>query len=301
MQRTLHFGILFMLVSTLSYSLLAAIVKFLDNSIPVPMIVFVQSMVCLFLSLPMIMSGGIQKFKQRIQSNNKRLHFIRAVFSLGISCFMFLSVSRMPLVNAMLLANTAPFMVPLVGAMFMQHSLNHRIWLPLLLGFIGVIFVLHPDKGIFQLAAIYALAAALCMAISTLLIRRTSLQDSAFTISFYYCLFAAILSSAIAIFFWQPITLQQCFILIVVGVLFFICQYSLSLALWHISAQLASSLYYSNIVFASILSWLIWGATLSFNTLMGIIFIFIGGILCVNTQHRHEKHIRQAATGMTLS
>jgi drug/metabolite transporter (DMT)-like permease len=297
MQRKLRLGVLFMLASTLSYSLLATIVKYLDNSIEIPTIVFIQSLVCLGLLLPVMLRGEVQDMKRRVQSNYKGLHLLRAVCSLGISYFLFLAVSHMPLVNAMLLANTAPFMVPLLGALLMGHTLNHRIWLPLMLGFIGVVFVLQPDKGAFQPAAIYALAAAFCMAMSTLLVRRASKHDSALTITFYYFVYAAVLSSLVAVFFWEPITLQQLFILIVIGILFFICQYSLTLALWHVSAQLVSSLFYTNILFATVFSWVLWSSRFSTYVWLGIIFIIFGGILCVNTQHSHEKRLRHASGG----
>lgn len=299
MERKLHFGLLFMLASTLSYSLLAAIVKYLDNSINIPMIVFVQSWVCLGLVIPVMFKGSTEQIKQRFHSEKKTLHLLRTLCSLGISYFLFLAVSDMPLVNAMLLANTAPFMVPILGALFLGHALNHRIWPPLTLGFVGVFFVLHPDKGVFQPAAIYALAAALCMAMSTLLVRRASKTDRAMTITFYYFVFAALLSSAVVVFFWQAISVQQLLILSVVGILFFICQYSLSLALSYVSAQLVSSLYYTNILFATLLSWIIWQTPLTLPIGLGIVCIIIGGVLCVNTQHTHEKRLRDNGHGET--
>lgn len=289
MKNNLKFGIAATLISTLSYAILTAIVKAQSAHIPTPVIVFVQSLVTLILIFPVMLKDGVHGAKQMVQSQHILLHLLRTIFSLGISYFLFLAVSRIPLVNALLLANTSPLMVPFLAYLFMSQKMNHKLWVPILVGFVGILLVLQPDARVFNPAALLALAAGFCMAMSMLLVRKTSKTDSSITVSFYYFLFSTIISGLAAIWFWVPLNSSMLVILIIEGVLFFIVQFALAIALQNAPPELVSSLYYSNIIFGAIIAAIIWHAALPLLTIAGIVLTCLGGILCIRVQAQASK------------
>lgn len=288
MRQNLTLGVCMTLVSTFSYAVLTAIVKYQSAEIPTPVIVFIQSLMTLILIIPMIIHGRKAAVDRIVNSPYILTHLVRTVFSLGISYLLFLAVSYIPLVNGILLANTAPLMVPFIAYVFLGQPFNHKLWIPILIGFVGIILVLRPDSQLFQPAAVLALGAGFCMASSMILVRVASKVDSPVTTSFYYFLFSTLISGVIAIWFWVPLTMHSWLILAGEGTLFFIVQLSLAKALQNAPAELVSSLYYSNIIFAAIMGMLIWNTDLPEIVWIGIILTCIGGLLCIRVQSRKK-------------
>jgi len=287
MKSRLFLGVFFSLLGALFYSSQTAIIK-LEAGIlpPLPVVIFIQSVVALMLILPFIVTkSGVSVFK----SKQIGLQILRALFSLAISYSLFYAVQFMPLVNAMLLANTAPFIVPFLGLIFLSQKINHALWIPMFIGFIGVGVVLHPDATTFNLASGLAILAAIAMGVTGLAVRQLSKTDSIETIVFYFFLFSSIASGLFAIPFWKSFDFHMLLILISIGILYFLVQYMMTLALQFVTAQLVMILFYSNIIYAAVISIFVWGVIPSMLTFIGMFLIIVGGILCIHVTHRTQQ------------
>ncbi len=271
------------LLSALIYAIQTALVKHLGGQVSTPVLVFIQSLVCLLLILPLLFVGG--SARQKVQTAHLKLHFFRTIFSLGISYFLFYAVKFIPLVDAVLLANTAPLLIPLIGFLFMSRRLNHRLWLPLIIGFLGIILVLHPDSQVFSSASFLALGAGICMATSVILIGEAK-QDSSLTRAFYYFLFSVPISGLGAILFWTPLTLPLLWVLIVIGALFFVVQLSLVYAVTYTHPQTVGTLYLSNILFAAVIGFFVWHTPISLLAGVGIALTIIGAVFTIRVQYK---------------
>ncbi len=283
-------GITLTLSSALVYAVQTAIVKGLGGEIPIPVIVLIQSMVCLVLILPVIFAQGRVRATQLMKTKNIKTHIVRTLFSLGISYFLFSAVKFIPLVDAALLTNTAPLIMPILGFLFLSKKINHRLWIPLLMGFIGVALVLRPNGEVFQMAALLGLGAAICMAASIMLIRQTSKTDGALTSAFYYFLFSVPTSAMIATPFWHSISLDQLLVLLGIGALFFIVQITLIYSTKFVSAQTVSSLYLFNIIFSALIGWIIWHSALNLMMMSGMMITMIGAVLTIQAQGLSKPH-----------
>jgi drug/metabolite transporter (DMT)-like permease len=272
------------LTSALIYAIQTALIKGWGKEISIPIIIFIQSVACMILIMPAIFAKGSQRAKQLMKTNNVKIHFLRTVFSLGISYFLFSAVKFIPLVDAALLTNTAPLIMPFLGWLFLSQKINHRLWLPLIIGFIGIILVLRPNGEVFQAASLLGLGAAVCMAASIMLIRRASKTDSALTNVFYYFLFSLPISAIIAAIFWNPISWHAIFIVVGIGVLFFSVQMTLVYATKFVSAQTVGSLYLFNIVFSALIGWMVWHAALTPLMILGVAVTIIGAIYTIQAQ-----------------
>ncbi len=287
MNKNLITGISLTLISSLSYAIQTAIIKNMGSSIPLPLTVLAQSLMSLLLILPIIL-----KHKHQIKTQQKRLHLIRAIFSVGIGYCLFFAVMHIPLVNAVLLVNTAPILVPLLGFIFFKNKINHKLWLPIFLGFSGVVILLHPKGSMLDIADLIAFAGAICMAMSLLLVKRLAKKDNPTTISFYYFLFSTLLTFVIAVPYFKALPLTAILVLILIGSLFFVVQMTLTMALNNTSADIVGSLYYSNVLFAAIISLAVWKTPLTLTTLSGMFLTIIGGILTIHLQARSNKELK---------
>lgn len=286
-------GSLLALVSALAYAIQTAFVKQLGAHVSTPMLVFIQSLVCFICMSLVIFARGKTQLTRVIKTSHPFIHFFRTCFSLGISYFLFYSLKSIPLVDAVLLANTAPLLIPLIGLLVMRRKINHTLWVPLIIGFIGVMLILRPDSNIFNSGAWLALIAGICMA-SSIILQGEAKQDSGMTNAFYYFLYSIPLSAIGAALFWAPLTLPILFSLIGIGILFFIVQLTLSYAVIYANSQTVASLYLSNIVFAAIIAEFLWDTPMTFIMITGIILTIIGGILTIKIQgNQNAKTLRQ--------
>lgn len=286
MKYNLPLGVVLGLMAALAYASQTAMVKALITQLPpLPVVIFIQSLVSLLLILPLIFKNGSLKAKRILTTHNVKLHLLRTFFSLSISYLLFYAVTFIPLVNGLLLANTGPLIIPFIGYLFLSQKINHRLWVPILTGYLGVIIVLHPDARIFNPASLLALAAAVSMASTMLTVRKLSATDSTETIAFYFFLFSTLASGLISIAFWAPINPSMMLMMAIIGLLYFLTQYASTAALKYINAQLVGSLFYSNIIYAAIISLFVWDILPSMATLLGMVLIILGGILCIRVEH----------------
>ena len=276
MKSSMYLGASLTLLSALAYAFTASLVKHAGSAINLPVLVFIQSLTCLILILPIM-----AKTKRHWRTVYPIKHVFRTLFSLGISYFLFYAVRKIPLVNGVLLANTAPLMVPFLGALFFSQKINHRLWVPLAIGFAGILIVLHPGATPINTGSGSALMAGLSMAMSMLFVRQTSDKDNSLTIVFYYFLYSTLISGLVSIFFWQALPTQLWLIAFAIGALFFIVQVALTFALKFIRADIASSLYFSNIIFAAIIAIIFWQTMLSRQLMFGVVVTIIGGLLTI--------------------
>lgn len=290
MKHNLPLGVTLSLFAALLYSTQTALIKAQAPFLPsLPVVIFVQSLVSLLLILPIIFKNGLSSAKLTLTTKKLPIHLLRTLFSLAISFLLFTAVTYIPLVNALLLANTAPLIVPFIAYVVLGQQINHSLWVPILIGFIGVAIVLHPDARIFNPAALLALGAAVGMGSTMLTVRKLAATESTLTTAFYFFLFSTIISGMLALAFWQPINLRMTLIMSTIGILYFACQYASTAALKYINPQLMGSLFYSNILYATVLSALIWNTVPTTYTFIGMILITVGGILCIRVEHLFHK------------
>ena len=286
MKYNLPLGIALSLLASLFYASQTAIVKAQAAALPpLPVVIFIQSLVSLLLILPLLFKNGTSGATRIVTTQKLHLHFLRTLFSLSISFLLFYAVTFIPLVNGMLLANTAPLIVPFIAYLFLSQTINHRLWLPILTGFAGVILVLNPDARIFNPASLLALGAALAMASTMLTVRRLAATEATETTAFYFLLFSTLISGVIAIKFWMPVNIHMLLLMASIGTLYFLTQYASTAALRYINAQLVGTLFYSNIIYAAVISLFIWHILPGATTLLGMVLIIAGGILCIRVEH----------------
>lgn len=291
---SVNIGILLTLISALCYALQSAVIKGHYAVLPLPVIVFVQSLWALILLIVILMLFQRTKIKSILTTKNLKLQIFRSVASLGISYLLFFSLKFIPLADGVLLANASPLMVPFLAWIFFRQPINHKLWLPLILGFIGVMAVLKPSAGIFNPASFFALGAGLSMASSMLLVRRLSTWDSTLTSLFYYFFLSSIISGIVMLFFLKTqnnisIAFAHIPLMLLVGSLFFVVQYFLTKALEYTNAQIVSIAYYSCVIFAVILGWILFAAKLDWLIMIGIILICGSGIACIQVQTSEQR------------
>lgn len=293
MKYQLRTGVSMTLLCTLCYSIQTAIIKAKASLLPpLPIIIFFQNVFSLgFLILFFIIKNKTFAFRQYFAIKHPTMHFVRAAFSMGINYFLFYALLYIPLVNAVLLVNTVPLIVPFLAYFFLKQKINHRVWLPIVVGFIGVAVVLHPHGNVFEPASLLALAGALCTSSSVLILRKLSNDHSPESLILYFFLFSTLITFVVAMFFWVSITKAALLWCMLIALLFFGTQLFLIYALIYSPAIIVSMLLYSNIIYSSIIALIFWHNDFTKATLFGILLIVSGGICSIYQEQQHQKKL----------
>lgn len=274
-------GILFTLMSAFFYALQTALVKQAAPATPIQVLVFVQSLVCLLLMLPILFKRYRFDFLNPVTfSQVKKLHLVRVIASMGISYFLFLALKKQPYFDSMILYNVSPILVPILGRLVLKQSVRASTWFYIALGFFGVALVLHPDRAIFSLASTLGLGSAVSAALSMVMIRKISFVDESLKSVYYYFLLSTIIAALVMVLtvhHWA-ISMSNLALLCAIGVLFFGVQYCLNLAATRTNVVIVSTLYYSNIIFSLLVSRVIFHESLSLQIISGMLLIVAGGL-----------------------
>jgi drug/metabolite transporter (DMT)-like permease len=239
-------------------------------------IVFFQNAISLLLFLPWVLRGGISGVK----THRWGMHIVRAVTGLLSQALMFLAVKHMPLMNAVLLANSAPLFIPVLSWAWLRQRVSGIVWVSVLVGFAGIVLILHPSSSILQNpAALLATAAAAFSAVALVTVNQLSSTDSTERILFYYFLISSLASAPFAVHSWSMPSTHQWLLLTGIGVFMAASQLLIILAYRQATAERIAPFNYSVVVFSGLIGWLVWHNTPGLLAVAGVVLVTLGGVL----------------------
>ncbi|MGV6989106.1 DMT family transporter [Testudinibacter sp. P17/SS/0325] len=113
-------------------------------------------------------------------------HILRIGISvIGIQCWISALMYPIPIWQGIALIMTSPLFATLGAALFLKEKVGINRMLATLLGFAGAMIILKPWAEDFNPVALLPLAAALCWAIYSLMVKKLSAHDSPTTIVVY--------------------------------------------------------------------------------------------------------------------
>lgn len=112
-------------------------------------------------------------------------HLLRTLLAAGSMYGFFYGLARMPLVNALTLAFTAPLMVTALSVPLLGERVGWRRWAAVLIGFGGVLLIVRPGAAGFGIASLAVLFAGLCYALLAITARRLAATESSYSLSVY--------------------------------------------------------------------------------------------------------------------
>ncbi len=266
-------GIFYVLLSWLFFTFMTTLAKVTAPHTTTPMILLFQNGVSLLLILPWMR-------KENFKTERKGLMAARALFGLANFGLLLLAVQSISLVNAMLLCNAAPLFIPLVDWIWRRSPINTKLWPGILLGFLGILFILHPRFDL-SVGALYGLGSGICLAVAMLSVRRLSHSDETKTILFYYYLIATVCALFLSCFYWETPSAMTLANLIGIGCLSAVAQYLFNKSFTFAKAVNLGPFNYSAVVYSVFVQWYLWGDIPSSIAFIGILAVCGGGILTV--------------------
>ncbi len=268
-------GILYALASALVGSTAGAAGKLISDDLGASMIIFVQYSICLIAMLPLLWRNGPALWR----SQRPATHLLRGAGGWLSFFAYYTALSGIPLVDANLLRNTAPLFVPLVTLAWAGVLVPRSRWLPLSVGFIGIVLILQPQQSTpFNAYYLVGLASGALLAISMVGTRQLSSTESSSTIMFFYFLLSFLLSLPLAILHWQAVPWHTVPYLLYIGTSIFLAMWLYTKAYSYAKPSIVSPMSYFAVIFSGLLGWLLWDHLPGTLSLAGIALVVSAGV-----------------------
>ncbi len=283
-------GILLMLLATVLFTAMDAVVKGLVTSYPTIQVIwarfFGQFVIVL---LVLAVRGGV---RPALRTRFPRLHLLRAALQFGTAGLFFLSLSHIGLAEAQALADISPILITLGAALFLGERLGPRRVLGVVAAMVGALIVIRPGMAVFTPAALLPIGAAVCYAGFALITRRVGVQESAWTSMIYAAAFGTLAAFVMTVPVWQPIALRDLPLFLLIGVLGTGAQLCIVRSFSVAEASVVAPFAYAGILFAIFWGIVVFGEYPDAPTLVGALVIVAAGLY---VWHRETRATRGLA------
>ena len=188
-----------MLGAMILFSTMGVFIKLASSQLHPLEVVFFRNFLALFFLTPWIFHQRATVFK----SNRKKLYTLRAVFNVVGMAAGFTALTLIPLAEATALSFTAPLFATLGAALILGEVVRQRRIIAIFFGFVGMLIILRPGIEAVSPGALLAIANAITIAITVLIVKKLTTTEKPITIVAYMALLQTPMALIPALFYWE--------------------------------------------------------------------------------------------------
>jgi drug/metabolite transporter (DMT)-like permease len=287
-------GVLYLLSGGGVFLFQDLVIKTISGRFPLPEALAIRCLVA-YLALAVLIhyDGGFRG----IRTKQLRLQLLRAVLLFASYTFYYLSLAALPLAEAVAINFSAPLIIVALSGPILKERAGWRRWMAVAIGFAGVLVMLRPGLGLFEIAAILPVGAAATYAVAQILARHLAASERASIMSFYQnsanlagalLLGLAFGSGAFAesghpslqflLRGWSMPHGIELLMIASTGLVAAIGSWCLTNAYRLAEVNVVAPFEYCSIVWAVLAGYLVWGEVPDHYTILGILFVVGAGI-----------------------
>ena len=207
-----------------------------------------------------------------------KIQVLRSLFLFLSTIFFFYAISIISLAEALTLAFISPIIATILSFFILKESVGPRRWIAVIMGFIGVLFVIRPGFAEVNMATVGAVCAGVCYAFYIISTRKLSSIDSPLMTLIFTGLSGAIVISLIVPFYWNSLNFNGWLILISLAAIGTLAHFLLILSLNYAEASKLAPLSYSEIIMNVIIGYYFFGDFPNQWIWIGLIIIIASGV-----------------------
>ena len=219
-------GSIWMAIGASSVATVSTAVRYVSAELHPFEISFFRNLFSLMFMLPWFVKAGLGALK----TDRFGMHLFRTVIGLAAMYCMFTALSLMPVADYTALSFTVPLFATIGAAVILGEVVRLRRWMAIGIGFIGAMIIIRPGVGTFETPALIALASAVLILGTVLVLKTLSRTESAGTMVLYMALLMTPISFFPALYVWQTPTLDALTFLVIGAFFSTVAQLSLARA-----------------------------------------------------------------------
>lgn len=267
------YGILMMILSQASFATAWGVVKLIGKEVSTIELVFFRATLSLAIVLPLAYARA-----GTLAGKNYKLLFVRGLVGfIGMFC-SFYALVHLRLGDAALLTNTAPIFVAILSPFLLKERTSKWLIVCIASAFLGLGLMLKPTAGIFQPAALFAVASGICVASAAMVIRKLHETDSSSIITFYFTTIVTLLSAPSLLFGFRMPGLEVFGLLFLVAISVTAAQLFLTRALKFAPSNVVSPFGYLSVIISYAVGVIFWDEIPGFYSILGAALVMASGV-----------------------
>jgi len=225
-------------------------------------------------------------FKPKLNlTRNFKIQIIRSLLMVTATFFMFNSLQRFDLVDIYVVFFSAPLIVSLLSAYFLKDILSPKGIILMLLSFGSIVYALGPSMKILSPELIFPIVPPLCWALYQFFTKLISGNNEPFSAVFYTAVTGALIFTIYISFNWTPVENNFYWIgLVAMGIFGFISHFIIIYAIQLSNLSFVTNFQYSQLLWSTIINFLIFGVPADISKIIGLIGIIIFGVMFIRVE-----------------
>ncbi len=261
-------GIVLMMISTLGFSGMHVMIRYLSGVLDPIQIAFFRNFFGLVVFLPWFLRYGLAP----LRTKQLKLHALRAGLNVCAMFAFFSALGMSPVAQVTALGFTAPLFAALLSVFVLGEVFRLRRWTDTLCGFLGTLVILRPGFAEIDLGSILVLISALLWGCTLIVIKVLARTESSFTITSYMNILLTLLSLGPALFVWHMPEGAQWLWLLAIGVLGTLAQVAITQSLKEADIGAVMPFDFFKLIWVAIMGYLFFAETPG-------LFVWLGGAL----------------------
>lgn len=269
-------GIFFILLSAFFFSMMSVFVK-LSGDLPTMQKALFRNLIAAVIAFAAL-SRTPEKFAVKKDCIPDLI--MRSAFgTIGILC-NFWAISHLILADANMLNKLAPFFAIIMSVFILKEIPSRFEWFLVILAFIGALFVIKPTAGIASLPALVGVLGGFGAGTAYTFVRKISQKgERGPVIVMFFSTFSCLVCLPFVLLDFHPMTLQQILILLGAGFSAAGGQLTVTAAYKYAPAKEISVFDYSQILWAALLGFVIFGTIPDYLSVIGYFVILTAALL----------------------
>lgn len=281
-------AVLLMLGATVILASMHGLVRQLSSDMHPFMIVFFRNLFGLVAVLPLLLRAGLGS----LQTQNPRLHMLRAGVGVLAMLGWFYALSKVPIANATALSFSTTIFATLSAWLFLGETLRWRRSAAIFVGLVGVYVVLRPSAEGFNIYALLVVVTSIAWGLSLTIVKQLSKTETPTSIVSWMGITLVILSFWPALTVWQMPTLVQLFWLFLVGALATAGHLLMTMSIQMTDTSIVMSVDFTRLIWTAMIGAYFFNEVLDVWTFIGASIIFLAGWYIVFRESRMQSDPR---------
>ena len=280
-------AVLYMVGSVVCFSTMDLIVKYLNN-VPFGQVLFMRfffGMIPIFFLIPRDKIFTFYKTKRPI------LHAYRSLCGAVAIIALFVALRNLPLTDVISLTFTGPLFVTIMSVIFLSEKVGIRRWSAVVIGFIGMLFIVRPAFEEMNLYYIFPIIFSLGFANVAISIRSLSKTEPNYLIAFYFSLLSLLIGLGTIINGWIWPTPYEAFLFAILGLAGGVANLLLTQSYRLADASLVSPIKYLSLVVAIVAGYFIFSEVPKSMTLFGASLIVVSSFIIFRREATLKKQV----------
>ena len=218
-------------------------------------------------------------------TKNIKLQIYRSILLICCTVLTYISVRYNELINFYIIFFSTPLIASFFSFIFLKEKITKIGFGLIFLSFASIVYSLDPSSSFSSILIIFPFLTAVAFALYQLFTKIIAKDREPFAALFYTSFIGSIIFSILAFLYWTPIEYNMAWLILVfLGFIGFTSHYLFALALQTFNLYHVTNFQYTQLIWASLINYFIFGDVISERKIIGIALIIIFGLIFFNRE-----------------